>query len=200
MQGDDQVNDTGPAEVRRLPQPEDFPSEEVRRRVSVFGQWRQWHRVRTRTQHNGQSGVPLPESGGRTRPARRRCARRRSLGTCAQALLGHCRRLRAQRVRRRRVDRQVHVPAEHGLTTAAAVNRRAPESDDAATAAISRPRFGRTVNINFCFIYHFNIRYTNTQIHIHANYTMTTEFFFFSEFLFVYDLLRSTFIIFYYYR
>jgi len=150
VQGDDQVDDTRPAEVRRLPEPEDFPPEAVRRRVSVLGR-RQWHRVRSRAQHHRQGGISVPEPGGRPRPARRRRARRRSLGTRSPALLGHRRRLCAQRVRGRRVDRQVHVPAAHGLTTAAAVNRRAPEADAAAPAAISRPRLGRTVNINFFF-------------------------------------------------
>lgn len=137
VQGDDQVDGTGPTEVRRLPEPEDVPPEAVRRRVSDRGA----RRVRARPEHHGQGGVPVPESGGGPRPAGRRRARQRSVGAGAQALFGHGRRLRTQRVRGRRVDRQMHVPRPRGLTAAAAVNRRASETVVAAAAA--RPATGR---------------------------------------------------------
>lgn len=151
MQGDDQVDGAGAAEVRRLPEPEDVPPEAMRRHVPGA------RRLRARAEHHGQGGVPVPEPGRGPRQAGRRGAGRRPVGTGAPAVLGHGRQLRAQRVRGRRVDRQVHVPTARGLTTAAAVNRSAP----AATPTTGRPRLGRTVNgvlsVNHFFLFRFPI-------------------------------------------
>lgn len=184
VQGDDQVDGAGPAEVRRLPEPENVPSETVRRRVPGT------RRVRPRAEHHGQGGVPVPEPRGGTRQAGRRGARRRPLGTCPPAVLGHGRQLRAQRVRGRRMDRQVHVPEARGLTTAAAVNRSGPAATavavvaaDAAAAAApvaaGRPRIGgRTVNVTFFFFCrgvhttrHRSAHYTHVKLHTHKQYT-----------------------------
>lgn len=134
VQGDDQVDSTGATEVRRLSQPEDVPPEALRWRVCRARE------LRARPEHHGQGGVPVPEPCGGPRSAGRRRSRRRSVGTGAQTVLRHGRQLRAQRVRGRRVDRQVHVQPRRrarGLTTAAAVNRRAPAAAAACAAVRS---------------------------------------------------------------
>lgn len=159
VQGDDQVNGAGPAEVRRLPEPEDVPPEAVWRNVPGA------HTMRTRAEHHGQGGVPVPKPGGGPRQTGRRRARRRSVGTSPPAVLVHGRRLRAQRVRGRRVDRQVHVPWTRGMTAAAAVNRQG-----SAATATGRPRLGRTVNVTrFSFSIVFAQRSTRTthDTHVH---------------------------------
>lgn len=148
VQGDHQIGGAGPAEVRRLPEPEDVPPETVRPVVLAVVGVGGGGAVHARAEHHGQGGVPVPAPGGGPRQAGRRRARSGPVGRGARPVADDGRRLRAQRVRGRRVDRQVRVPRPRGLTAAAAVNRPGPVTAAAAppTAGRPTPTLGRTVN------------------------------------------------------